>query len=120
VRLDLNPRRLNGYIKRKMQDTKDHTRIISTVVIPDYSNLVLLEIEKDNMVTSHQIVSEDVPLMKCLVPKHIMHKVYLNKKLLRMEFKIDLELTTSIKGTRIAFMVLDSLSSIKRLKKIVE
>ncbi len=120
MRLDLNPKRLNGYIKRRMLDAKETCKIYSSVVIPDYSKLVLLEIERDSMVSSHRIVNEDVPLLKCLVPKHIMHKMYQNNKLKQLDYQIDLELTSNIKGTRTAFMVLDSLSSISRAKKILE
>lgn len=120
MRLDINPKRLNGYIKRKLLDAKENTRIYSSVVIPDYSKLVLLEIERQNIVKTHSVVSENVPLLKCLVPKYILHKMYQNNKLNKLDFQIDCELATNIKGTRTAFVVLDSMSSITRLKKILE
>ena len=90
------------------------------MVIPDYSKLVLLEIERQEIMKKHSVVSENAPLLKCLVPKYVLHKMYQNNKLHRLDFEIDCELATTIKGTRTAFMVLDSLSSITRLKKILE
>jgi hypothetical protein len=90
------------------------------VVIPDYSKLVLLEIERKSIEKSHIIVSENPPLLKCMVPKYIMHKLYQKRRLNELDHQIDRELVANIKGTRTAFIVLESLPSITRLKKILE
>lgn len=118
--LELNPKRLTGFVKQKLINIQKNSRVYTSVVIPDYSKQCILEIERKELEDSAKLIKANPPLFRCLVGNEYTKDVDYQQKLKEIDYKIDLELVKPQEGTRTAFMSLESLESIAKLKGELE
>lgn len=116
----MNYRKLNGFLKQKLIDGKVNSKILSCVILPDYSTIAKLEIEKKNLEDNYRIISDCKPWSTFFIPKYYLHMMYLKKKLREVDYEIDKEITKQLKGSKTAFVCIESLTSISYLKKALE
>lgn len=97
-----------------------NSRVYTSVVIPDYSKQCMLEIERKELDDSYKIIKTHPPFFKCLVSEEYLKEHSYQQKLRELDYLIDEQLITPYQGTRTAFMSLESLDSIAKLKGEVE
>jgi hypothetical protein len=97
-----------------------NSRVYTSVVIPDYSKQCLLEIDRKELEDSYKIIKAHPPFFKCLVSQEYLKESNYVQKLRELDYMIDEELFKPYEGTRTAFMSLESLESIAKLKGEVE
>lgn len=97
-----------------------NNRVYTSVVIPDYSKQCLLEIDRKELEESYKMIRSHPPFLKCLVSKEYFKEMDHNQKLRQIDHMIDKELIRPYVGTKTAFMSLESLESIARLKGELE
>lgn len=90
------------------------------MVIPDYSQQCTLEIERKELEDCYKIIKANPPFLKCLVSKEFLRETDHQQRLREMDYKIDQELIKPYVGTKTAFMSLESLESIAKLKGELE
>lgn len=118
--LDLNPKRLTGFVKQKLINIQKNSRVYTSVVIPDYSRQCLLEIERRELEDAFKIVKANPPFFKCLVSQEYYKENSYQQRLRELDHLIDHELIKPYEGTKTAFMSLESLESIAKLKGELE
>jgi hypothetical protein len=118
--LDLNPKRLTGFIKQKLINVQKNSRVFTSVVIPDYSKQCLLEIDRKELEDSYKIIKSNPPFFRCLVSQEYLKEINHQQRLRELDYQIDNELIKPQEGTKTAFMSLESLESIAKLKGELE
>lgn len=89
--------------------------------MPDYSQLLAKEIKRAELIVGHKIMRgvTSKPLT-WLVPNAFINEREYNRRLRKLEFRIDNELAKECGGSQTAFLALDSLSSVLKLSKILK
>jgi hypothetical protein len=116
----VNPKRLTGYVKGKLINIHKNSRVYTSVVIPDYSKQCVLEIERKELQESYKIIRANPPFFKFMVSKEYYNEYSYGDQLKQLDYKIDQELMNPYIGTKTAFMSLESLDSISKLKAELE
>jgi hypothetical protein len=111
----VNSHKLTGYIKAVLRENEFDSTVNSTILLPDYSRLFDLERERAEMKTNYELVAKHKPPIGWIIPKELKQKEAYQKKLQKLNFKIDKELTKDIRASRSVFMSLNSLKSISFL-----
>jgi hypothetical protein len=118
--LDLNPKRLTGQIKGKLMKIQKNSRVYTSVIIPDYSKQCVLEIERKELSDCYKIVRGNPPFFKCLVGKEYYNESSYGHRMKQIDYEIDQQIMNPYVGTKTAFMSLESLDSISKLKAELE
>ena len=107
-------------MKQKLINVQKNSRVYTSVVIPDYSRQCHLEIDRRELEDSFKIVRANPPFFKCLVAQEYYKENNYQQKLREIDHQIDHELIKPYEGTKTAFMSLESLESIAKLKGELE
>lgn len=116
----MNPKRLTGFVKQKLLDIHKNSRVYTSIVIPDYSKQCVLEIERRETEESYRLIKANPPFFRCLVSKEYYNESAFSQKLRDLDFLIDQHIMKENEGSRTAFMSLESLESIAKLKGELE
>lgn len=92
----------------------------TTVVIPDFSKQCVLEIDRKETEESYRLIKSNPPFFRCLVSKEYYNESAFFQRLRELDFQIDEHLMKENEGSRTAFMSLESLESIAKLKGELE
>jgi len=95
-------------------------RVIAGIIIPDYSQLFQEESKLAEGITGYKIMRDQSPFLKCLYPKEYLSDNHFKVFEATQNFKIDTCITNQIKSTHTAFVALDSLKSVLKIKKAAE
>lgn len=90
------------------------------MVIPDYSAQCLLEIDRKELEDSYKIIKANPPFLRCLVSQEYLKEADYQQRLRELDYQIDQQLIKPQMGTKTAFMSLESLESIAKLKGELE
>ena len=115
--LSYNTRKLVNYIQRQVRNIGLETKVLSSLVIPDYSKLFELENKRADLIANHRMILENRPRFSCLVPSEISDVQVYKAKLKEIDYEIDLLLTQELKPSRTAFVTLDTLASVSFLEE---
>lgn len=116
----MNPKRLTGFIKQKLLGIHKNSRVYTTVVIPDYSKHCVLEIERRETEEAYRIIQANPPFLRCLVSKEYYNQNAYIQRLRDLDYQIDQHIMKPNEGSKTAFMSLESLESIAKLKGELE
>ena len=89
----------------------------SCVVVPDYSKLLELERQRQELVFSREICEEEEMALDFLATKAFKEPEEFDKALRKREFEIDQALTLQVGPAHTAFIALDSFATVKKLRK---
>lgn len=113
---DMNPRTLTGFVKQNLTKLNVNSRIYSTIIVPDMAALTKLEVKKRSLQDLKTILDGHSPLFSCLVPRELKDDILYAKKIKTIEYEIDQDIGRQYLGSKIAFMSLQSLESISKVK----
>jgi hypothetical protein len=99
---------------------RSRNHVVESIIIPDHSNLLQAEIMRDNLNMTFDTLRKFPPPIKFIVPGYYLKEEEYRKKMQQINYLSDKELCRPLKGTQTAFVVLDSLESVKKLKKAFE
>lgn len=116
---DEDPRKVLNFFTRLMQDPEFFGQPLSAVVIPDYSDIIQLENQRQHMIMRYVQFKEKKPLFACgcFAKKHYLMEEELEKKIDEIDFKLDQALNRELDPTRVSFVHLDSLKTVINVNK---
>lgn len=94
-------------------------KVLSCVVIPDYSKLHKLEWRYHYICMRYQMFHNDPPLLRIFASKSYYKEDAHEKALDKIDAKVDQELCKDIKASNLAFIVFDKVSVAQKIKSIV-
>jgi hypothetical protein len=94
-------------------------KVLSCVVIPDFSKLHKLEWRYHYTCMRYQMFHGDPPLLRIFGNKSYYNEKQFRKALDQIDAKVDDELCRQIKASNLAFIVFDKVSVAKKIKDIV-
>lgn len=109
--------RLTGYIKKKLNDASQNSRVFTSIIIPDFSKQTTLEIQRTEVIENFNVMKYQKPFLSFLVPKYFKNEEDFNLKIKDLDLRMDLELIKPLMGSGTAFMTLESLYSISQLER---
>ena len=91
-------------------------KVISSLIIPDLTALLEAEMLMFDTIQGYNILKTQPPLSKCFYPKYILNEKDFILQKRKINFEIDAALSNQMKGSHTALIVLDSLSSVLKIK----
>lgn len=108
------------FISSQLQEDRSspkRRKVLACVVIPDYSKLLTYEIQRAELISGFKIMRNNQRrFMNCIVPKAFLNEKDYQIKMRNVEFQVDKQITRNQVSSQTAFLALDSLSSVLKLK----
>lgn len=97
-----------------------NSRVYTSVIIPDYSKQCVLEIDRKELQDCFKIVRAHPPFFRCLVGNEYYNESSYGHRIKEIDYQIDQQMMNPYVGSKTAFMSLESLDSISKLKAELE